>query len=152
MECATERSSAMKAMVQDRYGSGDVVEARDIDKPAIGDDQVLIRVRAAGVNPADWAIMHGLPYIARPIYGLRRPKHEVRGTDVAGQVEAVGSHVTRFRAGDEVFGWCVGSFADYTATAEDALALKPANLTFEQAASVPLAGLVALQALRDQGH
>ena len=142
----------MKAMVQDRYGSGDVVEPRDIDKPSIGDDQVLIRVRAAGVNPADWAIMHGLPYIARPIYGLRRPKHEVRGTDVAGQVEAVGSQVTRFQPGDEVFGWCVGSFADYAAADEDALALKPANLTFEQAASVPLAGLVALQALRDQGH
>jgi NADPH:quinone reductase-like Zn-dependent oxidoreductase len=90
----------MKAMVQDRYGSGDVVEPRDIDKPAIGDDQVLIRVRAAGVNPADWAIMHGLPYIARPIYGLRRPKHEVRGTDVAGQVEAIGGQVTRFKPGD----------------------------------------------------
>ena len=84
----------MKAMVQDRYGSGDVVESRDIDKPSIGADQVLIRVRAAGVNPADWAIMHGLPYIARPIYGLRRPKHGIRGTDVAGQVEAVGSQVT----------------------------------------------------------
>jgi NADPH:quinone reductase-like Zn-dependent oxidoreductase len=96
--------------------------------------------------------MSGLPYIARPVYGLRKPKNPVRGTDVAGQVEAVGHGVTRFRPGDEVFGWCIGAYAEYASASEDALALKPANLTFEQAASVPMAGLVALQALRDHGN
>ena len=142
----------MKAMVQDTYGSAEVLELREINKPEIADDQVLVRVRAAGVNPADWAIMSGLPYVARPVYGLRKPKNAVRGTDVAGQVEAVGTSVTRFRPGDEVFGWCVGAYAEYAPVSEGALALKPANLTFEQAASVPMAGLVALQALRDHGN
>jgi len=142
----------MKAMVQDTYGSAEVLELREIDKPEIADDQVLVRVRAAGVNPADWAVMRGLPYVARPVYGLRKPKNPVRGTDVAGQVEAVGTSVTRFRPGDEVFGWCVGAYAEYASVSEDALALKPANLTFVQAASVPMAGLVALQALRDHGN
>ena len=141
----------MKAMVQDRYGAAEVLELREIVKPQIGDSEVLIRVRAAGVNIADWAVMSGLPYIARPVYGLRKPKDIVRGTDVAGTVEAVGSGVTRFRPGDEVFGWSNGSFADYAAASEGALAPKPANLTYEQAASVPMAGLVALQALRDHG-
>ena len=141
----------MKAIVQDSYGSAAVLETRDIDPPAIGQREVLIRVRAAGVNPADWAVMSGLPYIARPVYGLRRPKNIVRGTDVAGLVEAVGPGVTRFRPGDEVFGWSSGSFADFAAAAEDGLALKPANLSFEQAAAVPMAGLVALQAIRDHG-
>jgi NADPH:quinone reductase-like Zn-dependent oxidoreductase len=142
----------MKAMVQDRYGSAEVLQLRDIDKPEIGDHDVLVRVRAAGVNPADWAVMSGLPYVARPVYGLRKPKNPVRGTDVAGQVEAVGPSVTRFRPGDEVFGWCIGAYAEYASVSEDALAPKPPNLTFEQAASVPMAGLVALQALRDQGN
>jgi NADPH:quinone reductase-like Zn-dependent oxidoreductase len=141
----------MKAMVQDTYGSAEVLELRDVDKPEIGDDEVLVRVRAAGVNPADWAVMSGLPYIARPVYGMRKPKNSVRGTDVAGQVEAVGASVTRFRPGDEVFGWCVGAYAEY-AVSDGTLALKPANVTFEQAASVPMAGLVALQALRDHGN
>ena len=132
----------------------DVLELRDIDKPEIGDDGVLVRVRAAGVNPADWAIMSGLPYIARPVYGLRKPKNAVRGTDVAGTVEALGTGVTRLQPGDEVFGWCSGlggAFAEYASVSEEALALKPANLSFEQAAAVPMAGLVALQALRDHG-
>ncbi len=145
----------MKAIVQDKYGSPDVLELRHIDKPEIGDHEVLVRVRAAGVNPGDWAIMGGLPYIARPLYGLRKPKNAVRGTDVAGTVEAVGTGVTRLQPGDEVFGWCRGlggAFAEYAAASEDALAPKPANLTFEQAAAVPMAGFVALQALRDHGH
>src|SRR5215217_3032024 len=141
----------MKAIVQDKYGSPDVLELKDIDKPEIGDDEVLVRIRAAGVNPADWAIMSGLPYIARPVYGLRKPKNAVRGTDVAGTIEAVGTGVTGLQPGDEVFGWCDGSFADYAAASEERLALKPANLSFEQAAAVPIAGLVALQALRDHG-
>ncbi len=141
----------MKAMVQDNYGTARVLKTREIATPAIGDDQVLVRVKAAGVNPADWAIMSGLPYIARPVYGLRRPKNAVRGTDVAGTVEAVGAAVTRFQPGDEVFGWCDGSYAEFAAASEDALAPKPANLTFEQAASVPMAAMVALQAVRDHG-
>jgi NADPH:quinone reductase-like Zn-dependent oxidoreductase len=141
----------MHAMVQDRYGSGEVLEARDVEVPEFGADEVLVRVRAAGVNPADWAIMSGLPHVARPVYGLRKPKNGVRGTDVAGVVEAVGATVTRFQPGDVVFGWSRGSFADFAAASEDALALKPSALTFEQAASVPMAGLVALQAVRDHG-
>src|SRR5664279_3459806 len=142
----------MKAMVQDTYGSAEVLETREFDQPTIGADQVLVRVRAAGVNPADWAVMRGFPYVARPVYGLRKPKNPVRGTDVAGQVEAVGTSVTRFRPGDEVFGWCVGAYAEYASVSEDTLALKPANLTFAQASSVPMAGLVALQAVRDHGN
>lgn len=141
----------MQAIVQDRYGSADVLELRDVDRVEIGVDKVLVRVRAAGVNPADWAIMNGLPYIARPVYGLRKPKNGIRGTDVAGYVEAVGTGVTRFQPGDEVFGWCTGSFAEYASASEEELAPKPANLTFEQAAAVPMAGLVALQAVRDHG-
>ena len=144
----------MEAIVQDEYGSPDVLELRDVGKPEIGDDQILVHVHAAGVNPADWAVMSGLPYIARPVYGLRKPKNAVRGTDVAGTVEAVGAGVRRFRPGEEVFGWCGGlggAFAEYAAASEEALAPKPANLTFEQAAAVPMAGLVALQALRDHG-
>ena len=141
----------MRAITQDRYGSAEVLDSREIDKPEIGDNEVLLRVHAAGVNLADWAIMSGLPYIARPVYGLRRPKVGVRGTDVAGTVEEVGSAVTRFQPGDEVFGWCAGSFADYAAAAENALVAKPVNLTFEQAASVPMAGMVALVAVRDRG-
>lgn len=144
----------MKAVVQDTYGSAAVLETRDIDKPEIGDSEVLVRVRAAGVNPGDWAIMSGLPYIARPVYGLRKPKNAVRGTDVAGTVEAIGTGVTRLQPGDEVFGWCSGlggAFAEYAAASEEGLAPKPSNLTFEQAAAVPMAGLVALQALRNHG-
>jgi NADPH:quinone reductase-like Zn-dependent oxidoreductase len=141
----------MQAVVQDTYGTAAVLQSREIPKPTIADNEVLVRVCAAGVNPADWAVMSGLPYIARPVYGLRKPKNAVRGTDVAGTVEAIGSGVTRFTVGDEVFGWSSGSYAEYAAAAEDSLALKPANLTFEQAATVPMAGLVALQAIRDHG-
>jgi NADPH:quinone reductase-like Zn-dependent oxidoreductase len=145
----------VKAIVQDTYGSAAVLETHDIGKPEIGEAEVLVRVRAAGVNPGDWAIVSGLPYIARPVYGLRKPKNAVRGTDVAGTVDAVGTGVTRLQPGDEVFGWCGGlggAFAEYASVSEDALAPKPANLTFEQAAAVPMAGLVALQALRDHGN
>jgi NADPH:quinone reductase-like Zn-dependent oxidoreductase len=144
----------MKAIVQGEYGSSDLLELRDIDKPEITDDEVLVHVHAAGVNPADWAITSGLPYIARPVYGLRKPKNAVRGTDVAGTVEALGTGVRRFQRGDEVFGWCSGlggAFAEYASVSADSLALKPANLSFEQAAAVPMAGIVALQALRDHG-
>jgi NADPH:quinone reductase-like Zn-dependent oxidoreductase len=144
----------MKTIVQDEYGSPDVLKLRDIGKPETEDNEVLVHVHAAGVNPGDWAIMSGLPYIARPVYGLRKPKNAVRGTDVAGTVEAVGTGVRRLQPGDEVFGLCSGlggAFAEYASVSEDALALKPTNLSFEQAAAVPMAGLVALQALRDHG-
>lgn len=146
--------TTMKAIVQEAYGPPDILEFRDIDKPVIGANDVLVRVRAAGVNPADWALVGGLPYIARPLYGLGKPKNRVRGTDVAGEVEAVGASVTRFSPGDEVFGWCGGlggAFAEYASVSEDALVPKPANLTFEQAAAVPMAGTVALLAVRDHG-
>jgi NADPH:quinone reductase-like Zn-dependent oxidoreductase len=142
----------MTAIVQDTYGAPEVLDLRQVTMPVIGDTDVLIRVAAAGVNPADWAVTNGLPYIARPVYGLRKPKQPVRGTDVAGTVEAVGPGVTRFAPGDEVFGTARGSFAQYAAAAEDRIAPKPATLDFEQAAVVPMAGLVALQALRTHGE
>ncbi|MGZ8724293.1 MAG: NAD(P)-dependent alcohol dehydrogenase [Aeromicrobium sp.] len=138
----------MTAIVQDHYGSSERLALVEIDTPSIGDHEVLVCVRAAGVNPGDWAIMSGLPYVARPVYGIRRPKERVRGTDVAGTVEAVGVGVTRFKPGDEVYGSAHGSFAAYAAAAEDELALKPTNISFEQAAAAPMAGLVAMQALR----
>ena len=144
-------ANTMKGVVQDAYGPPDVLELREIDRPTIGTNDVLVRVRAAGVNIADWAIMSGLPYIARPMYGMGKPKNPVRGTDVAGDVEAVGASVTRFRPGDQVFGWSGhlgGAFAEYAAVSEDALILKPVTLTFEQVAAVPMAGTVALLAIR----
>jgi len=141
----------MQAMVHDTYGTAEVMQLRDIDKPEIGEKEVLVRVRAAGVNPADWAVMSGLPYIARPVYGLPRPKSRTRGTDVAGVVEVVGAGVTRFKPGDEVFGSATGSYAEYAAASEDTLVLKPANLTFAQAATVPMAGQVAVLALIRHG-
>ena len=146
---ATRAPLTMSAVMQDRYGTRAVLTNREIARPKFGDAQVLIQVRAAGVNIADWAVMSGLPYIARPVYGLRRPKHPVRGTDVAGTVVAVGSAVTRFQPGDDVFGSADGSYAGYAAAAEDELAPKPVNLSWEQAGAAPMAGLVALEALRD---
>ena len=143
----------MKAIVHHTYGSPDVLELREIDKPVAKDDEVLVRVRAASVNPADWHFMRGLPYIMRPQAGLGKPKNAVLGRDISGQVEAVGKDVTRFRPGDEVFGEVErGGFAEYTCASEALLELKPANLTFEQAAAVPLAALTALQGLRDAGR
>ena len=143
----------MKAIVQDTYGSADVLQLRDIDKPEIGDGEVLVHVRAAGVDRGVWHLMTGLPYLLRIAgYGLRTPKTRVRGREVAGRVEAVGKDVTRFRPGDEVMGTAEGSFAEYACAREDRLAPKPANLTFEQAAAVPISASTALQALRDQGQ
>ncbi|MDP9494808.1 MAG: NAD(P)-dependent alcohol dehydrogenase [Actinomycetota bacterium] len=143
----------MKAIVQDSYGSADVLEFRDVEMPVPDDDQVLVRVHAAGVDPGVWHLMTGLPYLVRVMgYGLRKPKFPIRGRDVAGRVEAVGKNVTRFQPGDEVFGTCEGSFAEYASAREDRLALKPANLSFEQAAAVPISGVTALQAVRDKGQ
>lgn len=142
----------MKAIVQDTYGSTDVLELRDIDRPEVAADEVLVRVRAAGVDRGVWHVMTGLPYPVRLAgYGLRAPKTPVPGMDVAGVVEAVGKDVTRFQPGDEVFGIGKGSFAQYARAPESKLAPKPANLTFEQAAVVAISGLTALQGLRDHG-
>ena len=141
----------MKAIVQDRFGSPEDLELREIERPEVGDSTVLLRVHAAGVDAADLFMMRGLPYVARPIFGIRRPKTPVRGLDVAGVVEAVGSEVTLVKPGDEVFGVCRGSFAEFAASHEDRLAPIPAGLTFEQAAALPVAGLTALHALRDEG-
>jgi NADPH:quinone reductase-like Zn-dependent oxidoreductase len=142
----------LKAITFPSYGSPDVLELEEVDDPVVKNDEVLVGVRAASVNPRDWHFMRGLPYIMRPL-ALRRPKDGVLGSDVAGQVEAVGKTVTRFRPGDEVFAHVLaGGFAEYTCVSEDVLGLKPANLTFEQAAAVPLAALTALQGLRDHGR
>jgi NADPH:quinone reductase-like Zn-dependent oxidoreductase len=145
----------MKAIVQDTYGSADVLKFADIDRPVPKDNEVLIRVHAAGLHRGDWHVMTGLPYLIRlvvPSLGLRRPKVRVRGMDVAGTVEAVGSKVTRFQPGNEVFGWCDGAFAEYACAPQDQLAAKPANLSFEQAAAVPTSAFAALQGLRDSGE
>jgi NADPH:quinone reductase-like Zn-dependent oxidoreductase len=139
----------MKAIVQDRYGDLDVLEFMDIDTPVVNADAVLVRVHAAAVGKGDWLTVGGLPYVARMRYGLPKPKHPVPGFDVAGRIETVGSNVTQLQSGDEVFGWCEGSFAEYASVPEGQLVLKPANLTFEQAAAVPISGFAALQALRD---
>jgi NADPH:quinone reductase-like Zn-dependent oxidoreductase len=140
----------MKAIVRDAYGSADVLELRDIDRPVVGDDEVLLRVRAAGVDQGVWHVMAGLPYPIRLAgFGLRAPKNPVLGADVAGVVQAVGKEVSGFRRGDEVFGIAKGSYAEYARASEDRLAPKPANLTSEQAAVVAISGLTALQGLRD---
>src|SRR5215216_2655646 len=143
----------MKAIVQDKYGPPDVLELRDIDRPEIGDEEVLVRVHAAGVDRGVWHVMTDLPYPIRLAgYGLRAPKYPVLGMDLAGVVESVGNNVTRFQPGDEVFGIGKGSFAEYVCAREDKLAPRPANLTFEQAAVVAISGLTALQGLRDNGR
>ncbi len=143
----------MKAIVQDVYGEADVLQLRDVDKPAVGDDQVLVSVRAAGVDRGVWHLMAGLPYPIRLAgYGVRRPKFPVPGSALAGVVEAVGKDVTRFRPGDEVMGTSTGSFAEYASVRESKLVRKPATLTVEQAAAVPVSATTALQALRDQGR
>jgi NADPH:quinone reductase-like Zn-dependent oxidoreductase len=156
----------MKAVVYDRYGAPDVLQLTEIDQPVVRDHQVLVRVRAASLNPADWHFLRGLPYLVRLLNGLRKPrKATVLASDLAGQVEAVGKHVRRFRPGDAVFGRtraahrpdpraavATGGCAEYACVSADLLVPKPANLTFEQAAAVPLAALTALQALRDAGE
>ena len=143
----------MKAIVQDRYGSSDVLQLQDVATPTPKPGEVLVRVHAAGVDPGVWHLMTGLPYLIRVMgFGFRAPKNRIRGRDLSGRVEAVGEGVTRFRPGDEVFGTCEGSFAEYACAREDRLVRKPANLTFEQAAVVAISGTTALQALRDKGR
>ena len=146
----------MKAIVYHEYGSPDVLELKDIDKPLVKDNEALVRVHAASVNRLDWHLVRGSPYISRLQAGLRKPKDSVLGADVAGQVEAVGKHVTKFQPGDDVFGSLFGhgfgAFAEYVSVSDDLLELKPANLSFDQAAAVPVAALTALQGLRDHGR
>jgi NADPH:quinone reductase-like Zn-dependent oxidoreductase len=156
----THQENPMKAIVQDKYGTPDALELREIDKPVVKDDEVLVQVHAASVHPDVWHVVRGLPYVLRLMgAGLLKPKNRVPGTDAAGHVESVGKNVTRFQPGDEVFGETLkgyqwtngGTFAEYVSVAQDALALKPANITFEQAAAVPTSGLIALQNLPNEG-
>jgi NADPH:quinone reductase-like Zn-dependent oxidoreductase len=139
----------MKAIVQDRYGSPDMLVFKEIDSPVAGDNEVLVRVHAAAVNALDWHFMRGDPKLARAQLGFGGPKIKIRGRDFAGRVTAVGRNVTRFRPGDEVFGEADGTFAEYVCASPDEIGLKPANLSFEQAAAMPVAGNTALMALRD---
>jgi NADPH:quinone reductase-like Zn-dependent oxidoreductase len=139
----------MKAIVQDRYGSPDNLKFEEVDKPAPADNEVLVRVHAAAVNALDWHVMRGDPYLARASIGFGGPKAKIRGRDFAGVVEAVGPGVGRLRPGDEVFGEADGAFAEYVCARDTMVDAKPANLTFEQAAAVPLAGNTALMGLRD---
>jgi NADPH:quinone reductase-like Zn-dependent oxidoreductase len=141
----------MQAIVQDRYGSAEVLESRDIEKPQIGDSEVLVRVHAASIHVGDVIVMTGSPYVMRMATGLRKPKNQVPGTDIAGTVEAVGKDVTGLHPGDDVFGWCTGAFAEYASASEDHFVLKPANLSFDQAAAIGVSATTALQLLRDDG-
>jgi len=141
----------MKGIVQDRYGNADVLQLQEIPTPEPGPNAVLVEVRAASLFVGDWHIMAGLPYAIRPSFGLRKPKVRVRGQDVAGRVVAIGPG-SRFQLGEDVYGTCGGSFAEFAAASDDKLAPKPANLSFEQAATVPIAGTTALQAVRDAGR
>jgi len=145
----------MKAIVFTRYGSPDVLESREVEKPAPKDDEVLIRVHAASLNDWDWSALQGIPFVNRLIFGLLKPRKQILGSDIAGRIEAVGRNAVQFKPGDEVFGdlsgdW--GGFAEYVCARENALALKAESMTFEQAAAIPQAGLLALQGLRDKGH
>ena len=143
----------MKAAVRDRFGPPAVVEIREVDKPAPADDEVLVRVRASSVNLSDWYAVTGRPWVARGTMGIRKPKSEPLGTDYAGVVESVGKDVTQFEPGDEVFGGRSGAWAEYVvAKADRGIVPKPANVTFEEAAAVPVAALTALQGLRDKGR
>ena len=150
---AAAKEKAMKAIVQDKFGSpSDVLAFKEIDKPVTKDDEVLVRVQAASIHIGDSHGMRGVPYVMRPVFSLSRAKNRVPGTDVAGTVETVGESVTQLGPGDEVFGWCKGAFAEFVSVSEDALMLKPTNLTFEQTAAVGVSAFTALQALRDHGE
>ena len=146
----------MKAIVYKEYGPPDVLQLKEVDKPTPKDDEVLVKVQAASVNPGDWHALRGTPFLQRLESGFSKPKNTILGADVAGRVEAVGENVQSFQPGDEVYGdlyWCgFGAFAEYVGVPENAVALKPANMTFEEAAAVPQAAFTALHALRDQGQ
>ena len=141
----------MHAIVQDTYGTVDVLHTEDIDVPQFADNEVLVHVAAASIHVGDWILMTGSPFVMRFATGLRRPKNRVPGTDIAGTVVAVGKDVARFQAGDDVFGWCAGAFAEFASASEDQLVKKPVDLTFEQAAAIGVSASTALQLLRDDG-
>jgi NADPH:quinone reductase-like Zn-dependent oxidoreductase len=143
--------SLMKAAVQERYGPPQGLRLAQIKKPIVGDGDVLLRVRAAGVNPMDWHFVRGTPFIARMAMGMPKPKITIRGVDVAGRVEKVGKDATHLRPGDDVFGWCNGAFAEYASGAENHFVAKPPNMTYEEAAALPVAAVTALQGLRNVG-
>jgi NADPH:quinone reductase-like Zn-dependent oxidoreductase len=145
-------TTKMQAVVQEEYGSPDKLELREVDKPVVGDDDVLVRVRAAAVNALDWRVMRGLPYMVRMSEGRRRPENPIRGVDLAGHVEAVGKNVTEFKPGDEVFGERTRAFAEYVLGKEEHFAHKPASITFEEASTLGCAALTALQGLRDKAQ
>jgi NADPH:quinone reductase-like Zn-dependent oxidoreductase len=148
----TAEENAMKAIVQTGFGSPeDVLDLKEIDKPAVKDDEVIVRIKAASIHIGDSHMTKGVPYVMRPIFKRERAKNGVPGSDIAGTVEAVGRSVGRLEPGDEVFGWCKGAFAEYVSVSEGALAPKPGNLTFEKSAAVGVSAFTALQALRDQG-
>jgi len=151
---ATDDAKTMRAIVQHSYGApGSVLELEEVGRPVVGDDEVSVRVRAASVNPADWRFIRGSPFVIRLTgYGIRRPKNPIPGIDVAGVVDSVGKNVTRFRPGDEVFGWCSGAYAESACAPQDHFAPKPPHIQSGKAAAVPLAGVTALQGLRDSGH
>ncbi len=149
-------TNKMKAIIYTKYGSPDVLELKDVEKPTPKDDEVLVKIHAASLNAADWHLLRADPFLVRLMgVGFLKPKNKILGSDIAGRVEAIGKNVKQFKPGDDVFGdlsvcgW--GGFAEYVCAREDALALKPANVTFEQAATVPMATVVALQGLRDKG-
>jgi NADPH:quinone reductase-like Zn-dependent oxidoreductase len=143
----------MKAIVQTKYGPPpDVLELRELDQPVVGDGDVLVQVHAASIHIGDSHMVRGVPSAMRPIFSMSRAKSGIPGTDIAGTVEAIGKNATRFRLGDEVFGWCKGAFAEYVATPEESLALKPVGSTLNQAAAIGTSAFTALQALRDQGN
>ena len=144
----------MKAVVYHKYGSPDVLELQEVEKPAVNDDEVLVKIQASTANPADWHMLRGEPFLARLNAGLFKPKNTILGIDIAGRVEAAGKNVTEFKQGDEVFGDCGwgGGFAEYVCVSEKSLALKPSNITFEEAAAAPVAAMTALQGLRDNGR
>jgi len=145
----------MKAIVFTKYGTPDVLELREVDKPVPKDDEVLIKVHAVSINDWDWGALQGIPFINRLLFGLLKPKKKILGSDIAGRIEAVGKNVEQFQSGDEVFGdlsgeW--GGFAEYVCARENALALKPASMTFDEAAAIPQAAMLAVQGLRDKGQ
>lgn len=142
----------MKAILYTQYGSPDVLQFKEVEKPAPKDNEILVKIYAASANPLDWHLMRASPFIARLAGGLRKPKDPRLGADFAGRVEAVGKNVTQFQPGDEVFGASTGAFAGYTCVTENEIAPKPANLSFEEAAAVPVAAITALQGLRDKGQ
>jgi len=151
METTTRTETTMKAIVANRYGGPEVLEEAELPTPEVGDDQVLVRGKAVGLNAADWHYLRGEPYLARLSFGIRKPKRTIQGIDIAGVVEEVGSEVTRFKPGDEVYGETGGGLAEFVATSEQNLGHKPSNSSFEEAAAIPIAGLTALQGLRDHG-